>query len=251
MSGLQAVFWDVDGTLADTEMEGHRPAFNQAFADLGVPWHWDRPLYQRLLMIPGGGQRMAHYAEHEGPSLHRDTLERLKQVKQTHYLNRIRSGAVMLRPGVARLLAELKTAGVQQWIVTSSGQASVSALLEGLFPDAKNPFTGVVSANDVQRHKPHPDPYRCALERSGIDATACLSIEDSAAGLLASTQASIPCLVTPSPWDQQLSASINRAVAVVNHLGDLHQPLQQTSGPPCVDGLITLEYLQLLVETTR
>lgn len=250
MPRLQAVFWDVDGTLADTEMEGHRPAFNQAFEDLGLPWHWNRELYQQLLAIPGGGQRMAHFAQQEGHPLNPETLEQLKQVKQTHYLARIRGGAVALRPGVARLLTELKAAGIRQWIVTSSGRPSVEALMEGLFPGAEDPFSGAISANDVQRHKPHPDPYLSALDSSGADAKACLAVEDSAAGLTAAVRASIPCLVTPSLWDQQLPKEIHRAAAVVDHLGEPHQPLMQTSGPPCVDGLITLEYLQLLVEVS-
>ena len=250
MPRLQAVFWDVDGTLADTEMEGHRPAFNQAFEELGLPWHWNRPLYQQLLAIPGGGQRMAFFAEQQGHPLNPEALEQLKQVKQSHYLARIRSGAVCLRPGVARLLNELRAAGVRQWIVTSSGRASVEALMEGLFPGAANPFEDSISANDVQRHKPHPDPYLHALNSSGAAANRCLAVEDSAAGLTAAVRASMPCLVTPSLWDQQLPKEIYRAAAVVDHLGEHHQPLTQTSGPPSVDGLITLEYLQLLLETS-
>lgn len=249
MSCLQAVFWDVDGTLADTEMDGHRPAFNAAFADFGLNWHWDRGLYQRLLSIPGGGQRMASYAVEQGTPMEPETLEYLKKLKQDHYLKRIRSGAVALRPGVARLLKELSLAGIPQWIVTSSGDASVQALMEGLFAGGSDPFAGSVTSNDVPCHKPHPDPYLLALERSGVEPTQALAIEDSAAGLRAATDALIPCLLTPSPWDQELEHEFHLAVAVVDHLGEPTLPLRQTSGPSCRQGLITLEYLhQLLVD---
>ncbi len=250
MPRLQAVFWDVDGTLADTEMDGHRPAFNQAFADLGWGWQWNRDEYQRLLAIPGGTQRVAQYAIERGELLDATKLEDLRRCKQLHYLNRIRGGAVSLRPGVSRLLNQLVHAGLQQWIVTSSGRASVEALLEGLFANADVPFDGVVSANDVERHKPNPDPYLCALERSGADLDGSLAIEDSAAGLIAAHEASLTCLVTPSLWDQQLPKQLHRACAVFNHLGEATLPHLQTSGPPCAKGMVTLEYLQSLVDST-
>ena len=251
MAQLQAVFWDVDGTLADTEMAGHRPAFNSAFRDLGLAWHWDRASYQRLLSIPGGRQRMAVYARDRGDALSETLLDQLRACKQQHYLVRIASGAVQLRPGVARLLNELTLAGVQQWIVTSSGSASVDALLKGLFGEGSSPFAGVVSSSDVERHKPDPAPYRCALERSGLKADACVALEDSAAGLVAATDASLACLLTPSAWDPDLPGLLQRASAVIDHLGEVDHRLSQRSGPPCAEGMITLEYLQRLLDPSR
>ena len=59
---LQALIFDVDGTLADTERDGHRVAFNTAFAEQGLDWHWDETLYGELLRVTGGVERMAHYA---------------------------------------------------------------------------------------------------------------------------------------------------------------------------------------------
>ena len=250
MAQLQAVFWDVDGTLADTEMDGHRPAFNRAFQELGLDWHWDRDLYQRLLSIPGGRQRVALYAREQGRELSDASLDHLRDCKQQHYFERIGSGAVRLRPGVARLLDELQHADVGQWIVTSSGQASVDALLQGLFGEQGHPFAGVVSSNDVNRHKPHPDPYHCALARSGASADACVALEDSAAGLVAATDASLICLLTPSAWDRDLPSQLQRASAVIDHLGEVDRPLSQRSGPPCAEGMITLEYLQMLLASS-
>jgi phosphoglycolate phosphatase-like HAD superfamily hydrolase len=60
---LRAVLFDVDGTLADTERDGHRPAFNAAFAELGLGWDWDVELYGELLAITGGKERIRHYME--------------------------------------------------------------------------------------------------------------------------------------------------------------------------------------------
>lgn len=250
MTQLQAVFWDVDGTLADTEMDGHRPAFNRAFRELGLDWYWDRTSYRRLLGIPGGRQRMVSYARERGEDLDSALLDQLRDCKQHHYLDQISSGAVILRPGVARLLEQVERASIPQWIVTSSGQASVDALLKGLFGQHGSPFAGVVTSNDVDRHKPHPDPYHCALRRSGTSAKACVALEDSSAGLVAATQASLACLVTPSDWDVDLANQMHRASAVVDHLGEIDLPLTQRLGPPCAEGVITLEYLQLLLDSS-
>ena len=114
MTTLRAVFWDVDGTLADTEMDGHRPAFNKAFADLGLAWHWDPELYSRLLAIPGGLRRVEAYAKEMKILLTAEQLDRLRVQKRLHYLERIRQGCVGWRPGVKRLLFELDDAGLQR-----------------------------------------------------------------------------------------------------------------------------------------
>ena len=58
MNTIKALIFDVDGTLAETERDGHRPAFNAAFADFGLDWHWDEALYGELLAVTGGKERM-------------------------------------------------------------------------------------------------------------------------------------------------------------------------------------------------
>lgn len=57
---IQAIVFDVDGTLADTE-DGHRIAFNKAFQLSGLDWHWDVPLYHRLLAVTGGKERIRYF----------------------------------------------------------------------------------------------------------------------------------------------------------------------------------------------
>ena len=249
MTTLRAVFWDVDGTLADTEMDGHRPAFNQAFADLGLAWHWDSELYSRLLAIPGGSRRVEAYAKEMKTVLTVEQLDRLRVQKRWHYLERIRQGCVGWRPGVQRLLFELDDAGLQQWIVTSSGAASVCALLE--HNTTIPTFTGVVTADDVSAGKPDPEGYRLALCRSGVNAGEAVVVEDSAAGLAAAKAAGLRCLLTPSSWDRELQDAASQASAVVDHLGEQGLPAQVVHGPPCSGGRVTLKYLQCLpVEPT-
>ena len=247
MTRLQAVFWDVDGTLADTELNGHRPAFNQAFSDCDLNWNWNEELYSELLSIPGGRQRMHCYAERLGAPIDEALLDRLRRSKQRHYLKIASSGALTLRPGVSRLLQELNSAAVQQWIVTSSGRASVEALLRSLPSELSGIFKGMVTADDVDRHKPHPDPYQLALDLSRSDQANVVAFEDSSPGLLSAKSAGLRCLLTPSPWDVELDNNLQEAEAVVDQFGDVDQEARILSGPPCAEGRITLEYLELLI----
>ena len=247
MPVLKTVFWDVDGTLADTEMDGHRPAFNRAFVEQGLEWTWDPETYKRLLSIPGGILRMKTFAQEQGEVLSDAQFAQLRISKQRHYLDAVRAGAVSLRPGVERLLRELQARAIPQWIVTSSGGPSVSALLNTLFPGGDHPFAGVISADDVSRHKPNPDPYLKALACSHTDPDAALAFEDSTPGLLSARTAGLRCLLMPSPWDQELHRYQNQAVAMLDHLGSAQIPCTVSSGPPCLDGLVTLEYLQMLL----
>ena len=251
MTQLRAVFWDVDGTLADTEMDGHRPAFNAAFDALGLPIHWDPVLYARLLSIPGGLRRVRTYLSERNLPVSDQQLADLQQIKRRHYLERIQNGHVGWRPGVCRLLKALDAAGVPQWIVTSSGHASVMALLETGGQQLPR-FTGIVTSDDVNQSKPSPAGYRLALQRSGSRASEGLAIEDSAVGLQAAQAAGLSCLLTPSPWDKELIPLISQAVAAMDHLGDPSHPASHFHGPPCPEGLVTLEYLKdLIVSTSR
>lgn len=247
MTELRTVFWDVDGTLADTEMEGHRPAFNAAFAELELPFHWDEALYAQLLAIPGGIPRVRSYAQQCNRPLSEDQLIAMRDCKRRHYLHRVEQGHVPLRTGVERLLQDLHSAGLKQWIVTSSGLASVQALLSAA-GEIKNVFSGIVSSDDVAEGKPSPVGYRLALVRSGAIAEQALAIEDSAVGLRAAREAGLHCLLTPSPWDSELADLLPQAAGVVDHFGTANDPVTVISGPPCREGVVTLEYLQAMLQ---
>ena len=113
---LQALIFDVDGTLADTE-RAHLAAFNHAFAEEGLDWHWDEALYTRLLEISGGKERILHYwhttrgdiVDVSGSAV-RETVQRLHDLKTAAYEAMVNSGAVQLRPGVLALMDEAQTA---------------------------------------------------------------------------------------------------------------------------------------------
>ena len=195
-SRLKAVLWDVDGTLAETEMDGHRLAINRAFADENLPWQWDQQTYQSLLTVSGGRERLVSFLKQQQfGSPEKELVDRLIEGKKLHYRNLLAQGAVCLRSGVYRLIKELKAAGLIQGIVTTSGRDSVSAMLEGLQLSLTASFHLIVSGDDVERKKPNPEAYRQAMRRLELTPENVLVIEDSANGLAAAEAARLPCLV--------------------------------------------------------
>jgi HAD superfamily hydrolase (TIGR01509 family) len=206
MNTLHALIFDVDGTLADTERDGHRLAFNTAFAEHGLDWHWDEALYGELLAVTGGKERIRFYAERHAPEMlasadFPELVRRLHLAKTAHYVRIVDQGGLPLRPGVAHLIAEARAAGVRLAIATTTSPENVTTLLRASLAAAATDWFEVIGAGDVVPHKkPAPDIYHWVLERLGLPATACLAIEDSENGLQSSLAAGIPTVVTISEY---------------------------------------------------
>jgi len=203
---LAALLWDVDGTLAETERDGHRVAFNMAFAELGLPWRWDIAHYGRLLRVTGGRERLlaAMAGDADAPALasEREALAReLHRRKNRCYAQIVGDGAIELRPGVAALIDEASERGVRQAIVTTTSRANVQALLGRHLGAAwAGRFDAVVCGEDVRAKKPDPEAHRRALAALRLPALRTLAIEDSCAGATAARAADVPVLVTRSAY---------------------------------------------------
>ncbi|MGE0312315.1 MAG: HAD-IA family hydrolase [Lautropia sp.] len=206
MARLKALLWDVDGTLAETERDGHRVAFNRAFAAHLLPWRWDVACYGELLAVTGGRERILHYLASRGlgpagPDA-RDALAReLHAAKNRHYAALMRAGGLPLRAGVRELLQASRASGLRQAIVTTTSRANVDILLRThLGADWHVGFATIVCGEDVQRKKPDPEAYLRALAGLGLDPADALAIEDSPAGAAAATAARVPVIVTRSAY---------------------------------------------------
>jgi HAD superfamily hydrolase (TIGR01509 family) len=232
---LHALVFDVDGTLADTERDGHRPAFNAAFAEAGLDWHWDVHLYGTLLGVTGGKERIRHFCERYDPGfLARpdadDAVEALHAAKTRRYVAAAAAGKVRLRPGVAGLIEEARATGVRLAIATTTRPENVTVLLEAeLGPDASGWFEVVGAGDVVPRKKPAPDIYAWVVERLNLRPEDCLAIEDSAVGLRAALAAGLPTVVTQSPYTVgegtagALAVLPDLAATTLARLADLHQ----------------------------
>jgi HAD superfamily hydrolase (TIGR01509 family) len=203
---LRALIWDVDGTLAETERDGHRLAFNQAFAAAGLSWHWSERRYGELLAVSGGHERLLHdmasRADAPATPAARDALARqLHRRKNAIYGALVARGAIALRTGVLRLIDEARHAGARHAIATTTSRANVQALLSRhLGTQWSDAFAAIVCADDAPLKKPHPMAYAIAIERLGLAPHDALAIEDSPNGLAAAQAAGMPVLVTRSAY---------------------------------------------------
>lgn len=248
MSTLQALIFDVDGTLADTERDGHRVAFNRAFAEAGFGWEWSVERYGQLLSTAGGKERLQRYLREDQPAFQPTPdivtwAAAMHQAKTQHYKRVVQAGQMPLRPGVRRLLQEARQQGVRLAIATTSAPANVVALLEtNLAPDSPAWFEVIAAGDLVPAKKPAPDIYHYVLEKLGIAAEQCLAIEDSRQGLLAATQAGLKTVITRSHYTQ--AEEFDEAMLVLDHLGEPDAPFQAIAGYPT-----TASYFDLALAT--
>jgi len=248
MAELKALIFDVDGTLADTERDGHRVAFNQAFAEAGLDWDWTVDVYGQLLTVTGGKERIKYYLKHFLPDFTPPTeldsfVAELHASKTEHYKALMVDPGLPLRPGVERLLREARDAGLRLAIATTTTPANVTALLtNSLAEDAEDWFEVIAAGDIVPAKKPAPDIFIWAMEQLGLPPENCLAFEDSDNGVKSVVSAGIrSLLVTVNDYtrDQDFSG----ATVVVDQLGTDERPCQLLAGPELIQDRVDLDAL--------
>ena len=220
---MKALIFDCDGVLVDTERDGHRVAFNSAFADAGLDIDWDVDYYGKLLKVAGGKERIRHHFETTGwPAAaghDRDAfVAGLHKTKTAIFTDIIATGKLPLRSGVARIVDEAIAAGVRLGVCTTSNPKSVAGVLDLMGAARKSKFEFVLAGDVVSRKKPDPEIYEMAKSRLDLPGSDCLVIEDSRNGMLAALGAQLPCLITTSTYTG--AEDFTGAVRVVAELGD-------------------------------
>ena len=221
---IKAIIFDVDGTLADTE-DGHRIAFNKTFEQSGLGWHWDVPLYDQLLAVTGGKERIRYYLRDFLPAFAKPAdfdgfVRQLYALKTQHYIAMVRSGQIPLRPGIKTLIEEAHGAGIALAIATTTAPDNVAALLDvSLGPQWADLFGAVGCGDMVPRKKPAPDVYLWVLQQLGVPAADCIALEDSDNGLRSSLAAGIRTYITVNAYTR--GHRFEGAAAVFEDLSDL------------------------------
>tara|TARA_Y100001968_G_C19174816_1_gene627464 strand:+ start:40 stop:786 length:747 start_codon:yes stop_codon:yes gene_type:complete len=247
MNNLSAVFWDVDGTIADTELCGHRVAFNLAFMDFELDWSWNKKKYIELLKISGGLNRIIHYRDEINSKITNETCTRIQSRKRFHYKELILSGKIKVRPGVKRLIKEIADFNIQQFIVTTSGRDSLEPFLDTSLHSYLKFFSRIITFEDVSKHKPFPDAYNLAVQLSKSDHQNCIAIEDSNIGVEAAKLAKINCLLTLPPWTSSIKNITNKANACVDNLGNNDNHSKIIYGKPLFTKNVDFNYLTTII----
>ena len=225
---MSALVFDCDGVLADTERDGHRPAFNQTFAEFGLPVEWDVEEYGRRLKIGGGKERMASLFTPEFVAAHglpadpegqAELLATWHKRKTAIYTEMVAAGKLPPRPGIRRIISVAQDAGWKLGVASTSAEASVHAILEyAVGKERADRFDVFLAGDCVPKKKPAPDIYLLALERLGIPASEVLVVEDSNNGIVSAAAAGLRSVMTVNGYTEKEDNS--DAILVVTSLGD-------------------------------
>ena len=265
MAALKALIFDVDGTLAETERDGHRHAFNRAFLDAGLDWYWDEVLYGDLLVVSGGKERIRHFINEHTPCFpgtvcvpgKSDTptnlpyfIAQLYATKTGFYQALLKQGKIPLRPGVHRLIQEARAQQLRLAIATTSAQKNAIALLQHtLGRDSPDWFEVIAAGDVVPQKKPAPDIYHYVLDKMALEPGECLVLEDSDNGLISATKAGLKTVITIHDYTRHQDFS--NAALVLNHLGEPDKPFGAIAGPVGSHTFFDLSLAESLVQNPR
>ena len=222
MAELKAIFFDQDGVIVDTERDGHRVAFNEAFKEFGYDFEWDVDQYHRLLQVAGGKERMRHYFHAEGlfpdlsPEEEDDLIRRLHKRKTEIFVSLIESRKLPLRAGIKRLMQEAMASGLKLGVCTTANERSANAIARGMLSDID--FEFVLAGDVVSKKKPDPEIYLLALEKAGLQPDECIVVEDSRNGVLAAVKARLRVVATTNVYTE--NEDLSEAEIVVTSLGE-------------------------------
>lgn len=233
---LEALIFDVDGTLADTERDGHRLAFNRAFSEAGLDWEWSEEVYGELLTVTGGKERIRHYVANYRPDFDipadfDEQVAALHAAKTRFYTDMMQRAEIPFRPGVTRLLSEAREAGLRLAIATTTTPANVTALLGSCGVPGIESWFEVIGAGDVvPKKKPAPDIYDYVLEKMDLSPEVCVAFEDSENGIRSSVAAGLRTVVTINEYTRD--HDFNGALIVLDSLGEPEQPFKVLTDTP-------------------
>lgn len=246
---LKALIFDVDGTLADTERNGHRVAYNKAFAKLGINWNWSEQTYGEILTVSGGKERMKYFVENYQPDIPTDRelgelISEIYITKTRIFKEMLLTGLIPLRSGVARLFNEAREAGIRLAIATTTAPSNVQYILSSTLGEESLGWFDIIAAGDiVDNKKPSAEIYQLVLDEMSWKAEECVAFEDSENGCLSARGANLPVIITVTAYtrdDPFVGASL-----ILDQLGDPGEPVELIDDPmgAFTEPMLSIDYL--------
>lgn len=197
---LEALIFDVDGTVAETE-DMHRRAFNLAFERHGLGINWDAREYRRLLRVPGGRERITFGLASAAREADPNVVAEVHASKTRFYRMLLAGEALDWRAGVRRVMDEAWQSGRAVALATTTSNENLDPLFAPVLGAGwRARFAAVVTGAMVVRKKPAPDAHLEALRRMGVAPSRAVAFEDSAVGVAAAAAAGVAVVATPSEW---------------------------------------------------
>lgn len=179
---LKCAIFDMDGVLYDS-MKNHEITWKQAFEAEGI----DFPGYEAYLHEGRPGDETIAYIfknyinkEASQQDMERVYAEKVRLMAKAPLAEKM--------PMIGELIEMLRRNGIAVWVVTGSGQPT---LLSRLSRDFNIEDEHIISAKDVTKGKPHPEPYLKAVEGSGFSADQCIVVENAPLGVRSAKAAGI------------------------------------------------------------
>ncbi len=247
---LSAVLFDVDGTIAETE-EIHRKSFNESFKEFNLDWFWDEAIYKELINIGDGIERIDYYIKRAWPEMMEyknltKYINSIHKVKNEIFEDYILESEIKPRPGVVRLIKELKENKVRIAIVSSTSESNLLTLFrEGLNIDPINTFDLIAHGECTKNKRPSPEIYEWILEKLRLPPQSCIAIEDSLRGVESAKNASVNILVTPSTFTKD--EDFSDAKLVVSNLGEPDAPFDKIKGKVYGNNYVNIDLLTKLL----
>jgi len=249
---LSAVLFDVDGTIAETE-DFHRKSFNESFREFNLDWFWDEAMYKELINIGGGKERIEHYIKRAWPEMldYKNLtkyINSIHKVKNEVFEDYILESEIKPRPGVIRLIKELKENNIRIAIVSSNSEKNLHILFkQGLNINPKKTFDLIAHGECTKNKRPSPEIYEWVLEKLRLPPQSCVAIEDSPRGVESAKNANLNILATPSIFTKD--EDFSDAKLIVSDLGEKDTPFKKIQGETFGNKIVNLDLLKKMINS--
>jgi HAD superfamily hydrolase (TIGR01509 family) len=195
---MKALFFGSVGSVIETSELQH-DAFNKAFVQHGLNWHWDLDEYRSMLKTSGGAKRVAAYARARNETV--DAVA-VHATKSLIFVDDLASRDVQPLPDVIAILKAAGDAGLKTGFISTTDKTTIDIIVAKVAAQGLQPFDIITHRGLGMAEKPAPDAYLFALKQAGVTAKNSLAIEDNIDGVAAAQTAGVRAFGLPGAYSE-------------------------------------------------